>query len=306
MEYIFVVAGLAFLFFGGDWLVEGAVALSVKLGLPAFLISLTVVGFGTSLPELLVSVRAALSGAPGIALGNVVGSNIANILLILGVAALVYPLSPPAGKSTRDLWVMLLSSAGVVALMATGTIGFAPGLVMVVALVTYLVVAYFQDRHTETGDLDAGAIGASGLKIGVLLIGGLALLAAGAEMLVRGATVIASDLGISNAVIGLTVVAVGTSLPELATSVTAALKRQSDIAIGNVIGSNIFNILGILGITAMIAEVPVADRFIAIDGWALLAATAALFLPLLFGRGISRLGGAALVVAYAGYMVTMA
>ena len=142
--------------------------------------------------------------------------------------------------------------------------------------------------------------------IGVQLVAGLGILAGGADLLVRGATVVATDLGVSNAVIGLTVVAVGTSLPELATSITAALKRQSDIAIGNVIGSNIFNILGILGITALIAPIPVAERFVSIDGWVMLGVTAILFAILFLGHGINRITGALFLVGYAGYMVTMA
>lgn len=306
MEYLFVAAGLACLFFGGDWLVKGAVGLSAKLGLPAFLISLTVVGFGTSMPELLVSVRAALADAPGIAIGNVVGSNIANILLILGLASAIAPMAATKGNSKRDLIVMLCASIALVVIMFTGFVSFAFGLILFIALIAYLTLAYFQDREIGAGDIEESVMNTSPLMIGVLIASGLALLAGGADLLVQGATVLATDFGVSNAVVGLTVVAVGTSLPELATSITAALKRQSDIAIGNVIGSNIFNILGILGITAMISPIPVGERFIEIDGWVMLGVTAVFFVNLIAGKGVSRILGLSFLIAYAGYMVTMA
>ncbi len=301
-----VVAGLVGLFFGGDWLVRGAVALSARLGLPAFLISLTVVGFGTSMPELLVSVRAALADAPGIAIGNVVGSNIANILLIVGVAALIAPIRPATIKPRRDLLVMLASTAVLAAMLQTGVINLPLGAVMICGLLAYLTMAYFQDRSISGSDVGPAISLESHGKIAFLIIGGLALLALGADFLVRGATIVATDFGVSNAVIGLTVVAVGTSLPELATSITAALKKQSDIAIGNVIGSNIFNILGILGITAVIAQIPIADRFRDIDGWIMLATTALLFMSLWLGKTLGRVWGAVFLAAYGAYMVTMA
>lgn len=306
MEYILVVVGLACLFFGGDWLVKGAIALSAKLGLPAFLISLTVVGFGTSMPELLVSIRAALTNAPGIAIGNVVGSNIANILLILGLAAAIAPIRAIKGNSKRDLLVMLLATIALIVIMFTGTITFSFGLIMVVALGAYLTLAYFQDRAMGADNTEESVMSTSPMMIGILITAGLVFLAGGADFLVKGATILATDFGVSEAVIGLTIVAVGTSLPELATSITAAFKRQSDIAIGNVIGSNIFNILGILGITALIAPIPVAERFAQIDGWVMLGVTAFLFIILIAGKAISRILGLLFLVAYAAYMVTMA
>ena len=216
MDYLFVLAGLICLFFGGDWLVKGAIALSAKLGLPAFLISLTVVGFGTSMPELLVSVRAALAEAPGIALGNVIGSNIANILLIIGLSAVIAPIAISSGNSKRDIIVMMAATASLVAMLFSGLISFGLGLLMVGALIVYLVTAYFQDRALGADEIDADVLKISAPKIAALLAFGLALLASGADLLVRGATQIATDLGVSNAVIGLTVVAVGTSLPVFA------------------------------------------------------------------------------------------
>ena len=256
MEYFLVLAGLVGLFFGGDWLVRGAVGLAARLGLSAFLISLTIVGFGTSLPELLVSVRAAMDGAPGLALGNVIGSNIANIGLILGLAALIMPMRAGAGNR-RDILVMLSVTLLLGPVLWQGQIGMLTGALMALALCGYLGLTYYLDGGSDAATPDAPEPAMALWRLGLLLAGGLALLVAGAEMLVRGAVVIAEDFRVSDAVIGLTVVAVGTSLPELATSLTAALKGKADIAIGNVVGSNIFNILGILGVTALVTPVPV-------------------------------------------------
>nr|WP_321456545.1 calcium/sodium antiporter [uncultured Cohaesibacter sp.] len=305
MEYLFVLAGLAFLYFGGEWLVRGAIGVSRKLGLPAFLISLTVVGFGTSMPELLVSLKAAVGDYPGIVLGNVVGSNIANILLIVGLAAVIAPIKVSRDMSGRDAIVMVISAIALVAALAFKTITLLTGGAMLLALFAYLALAYLQDRKEGCSECDQIAVPLSTSRVVILLVIGLAMLVAGADLLVRGATTIASDLGVSNAIIGLTVVAVGTSLPELATSVVAAVHRRSDIAIGNVIGSNIFNILGILGITSLVSPIPVAERFFQIDGWVMLGATLALFGLLLFCRQIGRLAGSGFLLAYAAYVVSM-
>lgn len=302
MDYFLVLAGLIGLFFGGDWLVRGAVGLAAQLGLSAFLISLTIVGFGTSMPELLVSVRAALDGAPGLALGNVIGSNIANIGLIIGVAALIAPMRAGAGNR-RDILVMLGAAVLLGPVLWQGQIGALTGGLMVLALCSYLGLTYVLDR----GDAppDAPAPSTELWKLGLWLAAGLGLLVAGAEMLVRGAVAIATEFGVSDAVIGLTVVAVGTSLPELATSITAALRGKADIAIGNVVGSNIFNILGILGVTALVAPVPVAARFTSVDLWVLLGASAGLVVLLLAHGGVGRRAGAVLLAGYAGYTLAV-
>ena len=306
MDYLFVLAGLVFLYFGGEWLVRGAIGVSRQLGLPAFLISLTVVGFGTSMPELLVSLKAAVGGYPGIVLGNVVGSNIANILLIIGLAAVIAPIRVSREMSQRDAIVMVLSVIALVGALAFQTITLLFGGAMLLALFAYLTLAYMQDRKEGCRESDQIALPLSTPRVIALLVIGIAMLVAGADLLVRGATTIASDLGVSNAIIGLTIVAVGTSLPELATSVVAALHRRSDIAIGNVIGSNIFNILGILGITSLVCPVPVAERFAQIDGWVMLGATLLLFGLLLLCRHIGRLAGTGFLLAYAAYIFSMA
>nr|WP_321463270.1 calcium/sodium antiporter [uncultured Cohaesibacter sp.] len=306
MEYLFLLAGLVFLFFGGEWLVKGAIGVSRKLGLPAFLISLTVVGFGTSMPELLVSLKAAIGDLPGIALGNVVGSNIANILLIVGLSAVISPMYVTRDISRRDTVVMLVTTAILAIALAFQAIPAWFGGLMLLALFGYLTVSYIQGRKSGCCELDMMTDCLATWKILGFLILGLATLVAGAELLVRGATAVATDLGVSNAVIGLTIVAVGTSLPELATSVVAAMHRRSDIAIGNIVGSNIFNILGILGLTSIVSPIPVADRFAQIDGWVMLGATLALAILLLFFRHIGRPLGAMFLVAYAVYVISMA
>ena len=307
MDYFLVLAGLVGLFFGGDWLVKGAVGLAARLGLSAFLISLTIVGFGTSLPELLVSVRAALDGAPGLALGNVIGSNIANIGLILGLAALIMPMRAGAGN-TRDVLVMLGAAVLLGPVLWLGQISALAGGLMALGLCGYLGLTYYLDKGEaapEAPELAEAGLDTGLWKLGLLLTGGLLLLVVGAELLVRGAVAIAEDFRVSDAVIGLTVVAVGTSLPELATSLTAALKGKADIAVGNVVGSNIFNILGILGITALVAPVPVAARFLSVDLWVLLAASMALTALLLLRGGFGRLSGAVFLTGYASYTLAM-
>ena len=297
MDVLLIVAGLAGLFIGGEALVRGASGLAARLGLPPLLIGLTVVGFGTSTPELLVSVDAALRGAPGIAIGNIVGSNIANILLILGLSALIFPMTV-AGGLRRDLAWMLAAAVALVPLFALGEMGRLAGLALVLGLATYLWMA-FRGAGASEGDAYAPMTVPRALVIVAL---GLAGLMVGARFLVDGAVAVARDLGVSEAFIGLSIVAVGTSLPELATSVIAALRRQSALAVGNIVGSNIFNVLGILGVTALVAPIPVEPRFLTFDLPVMLAVSAALAAILWRGGSIGRMAGAGLLAAYGVYL----
>lgn len=296
-----VLAGLVALFAGGEWLVRGAVALAARLGLPTLLISLTVVGFGTSMPELLVSVRAAFAGQGDIALGNVVGSNTANVLLIIGMAALISPMLHWDRAVKRDAAVMVLVAIAALFLVQFDVIGIGAGLAMVAVLAAYLTYAYFADRDGGAASETLPVATTGPAATAGLLAAGLVLLFVGAESLVRGATAIARDVGISEAVIGLTIVAVGTSLPELATSLVAAIKRNSDIAIGNVVGSNIFNILAILGITAIIAPVEVSSNFAAFDVPVMLGVCLLFGALLWWGRRIGRVTGGLFLAAYVAY-----
>ncbi|MDO5757560.1 MAG: calcium/sodium antiporter [Rhodobacterales bacterium] len=302
MEFIYILAGLIGLFFGGEALVRGSVGLAVRLAISPLLIGLTVVGFGTSTPELLVSLKAALSGAPDIALGNVIGSNIANILLIVGLTALVWPIRVLGQTLRRDVGVMVAAALLLVPMLAMGEIGRAAGVILIAFLAIYLVWAYLAPGDAAPTDPDMPepmAILPAALWITIGLIG----LIVGAQLLVIGAVEIARSFGMSEAFIGLSIVAVGTSLPELATSVVAAFRRQSEIAIGNVVGSNIFNILGILGVTSVISPITVAPRFLTFDLPVTIGASVLLAVLLLTRPRIGRIMGLILLAGYFTYII---
>jgi len=299
-ELFLIAAGLCGLFFGGALLLRGAVTISRNVCISELLIGLTIVGFGTSLPELLVSVKAALGGQPGIAIGNVVGSNIANVILIVALAAFV---RPPAGWSRsvkRDALVMIAASLVLLMLAAFGLVSRLAGGALVVALIAYLLFAYFQERAAPNTVAEP-EIGAPAGKIPIAilsLLGGFVVLFFGAGWLVDGASAIARQSGISEAVIGLTIVAVGTSLPELATSVLAAYRGKTDVALGNIVGSNIFNILGIFGIASLITPIPISDQFLRFDIPVMLTIAVVFGVALMFARNIGRIPAAAMLLAY--------
>jgi cation:H+ antiporter len=280
--------------------VRGSVGIARRLAIPPLLIGLTVVGFGTSTPELLVSVDAALRGVPDIAIGNIVGSNIGNILLIVGLSAMVWPIRVLGGTLLRDTSVMMVAALALLPLFWLGMIGRLSGAVLVAGLIGYLIWAYLKPGTDTVEDDPAPMLPLWQAALWVAV--GLAALMIGARFLVDGAVNIARGYGISEAFIGLTIVAVGTSLPELATSLIAAFRRQSEIAIGNIVGSNIFNVLGILGVTAMITPIPVADRFLSFDLPVMIAASVLLTGLLLLRPSIGRLTGVALLLAYAAYV----
>lgn len=301
MVYVVFGAGLLALFFGGDFLVRGAVGIARRFHVPPLVIGLTIVGFGTSTPELLVSLQAALAGTPAIAIGNVVGSNIANILLILGVSALIAPVGIRFGDLPREFAVMIGATLLLWVLMVGGHLVRAEGALLVAGLGVYLALCLRDKAEPAPEGTHVPPL----WQTAVYALGGLLTLMLGARFLVASATEIARDYGISEAVIGLTIVAIGTSLPELATSVVAAFRRQADIAVGNILGSNIFNILGILGATALVTPVPIEPRFVRLDlGLALAAALALLALSATAGR-IGRRAGGGLLAAYGGYLALM-
>jgi cation:H+ antiporter len=264
-------------------------------------IGLTIVGFGTSAPEMLVSVNAALAGQPAIAIGNVLGSNIANILLILGVSAVIVPLIIPARRLARDLAFMLVATGVIWVMLLDGMVSRIEGGVLLAGLAVFLFMAFSSGSVPQEDD----PLETSVAKAALMTLGGLVLLVIGAHFLVESASTIARTFGISEAVIGLTIVAVGTSLPELATSVIAAYRRQTEIAVGNIVGSNIFNLFGILGVTAMIAPIPAEARFAMIDmPWVAATAVGLSVLAVWLG-GLPRVAGVALLAAYAGYLALM-
>lgn len=303
--------GLVLLLVGGEALVRGSVAIALRLGLSPLVIGLTLVALGTSAPELVSSIQAALLGAPGIAVGNVVGSNLANILLILGLAAVVAPIAVQRSSLRRDGATLVVATASLVVLVLLGTIGRLTGIAFVLVLAAYTWIAYRSERvHPEESNIAlAGAEAAAVTRAAfpwrpvLLVVIGLAALVFGGSLLVEGAVSIARDAGVSEAVIGLTLVAIGTSLPELVTSLVAAFRRQTGIAFGNIVGSSIFNIWGILGVTAIVHPLDVPSEIAGFDIWVLTATTIGLVLFSASGWVLSRREGAFLVLAYCAYLV---
>ncbi|MGI9382122.1 MAG: calcium/sodium antiporter [Methyloligellaceae bacterium] len=308
-----LAAGIALLLLCGDILVRGSVALAVRLGIPSLVIGLTIVAFGTSAPELVVSLRAALSGAPGIAIGNVVGSNIANVLLVLGLPALISATDCNQPFIKRNTLYVVGASLIFIGLCYAGPLSFWHGALLFALMVAFLIESGRRaaQRSVEARSISNETIelidGVSGLPgrvwaVSGFIAAGLIGLPLGAHLTVSAATEIAGEFGISRAAIGLTVVALGTSLPELATTVSAAFRGHCGLAIGNVLGSNLFNILAIMGLTAMVAPVPVPDIMVRVDLWVMLAAALAIT-PFVIGRwNITRTSGLIFVSCYLLYI----
>ena len=317
--WLFLAGGLILLVLGGEFLVRGAVRVASRLGVSPLVIGLTLVGFGTSTPELVTSVQAALRGSPGIAYGNIVGSNVANLLLILGTSALITPMLVASGALKRDGAMMVAVTVVFIVFGLAMPLGRIVGLVFLVGLASYIFVAFRQER---SGAADHGAVydkaeaarevdpafspaPAAGGSVAVPLLiaaGGLGLVVLGGYLLVNGAVGLARAFGISETVIGLTIVAVGTSMPELVTSVMAAIRKEAEVAFGNIIGSNIYNILGIGGATALIAPTAVPSEILGFDNWVMLTATLLVVVLAYTGRIISRREGAVLLAGYVLYV----
>ena len=312
---LLVAGGLVLLAVGGELLVRGAVGMAARLGISPLLAGLTIVGFGTSTPELATSVQAAMAGSPGIAIGNVVGSNIANILFILGLSAVILPLSVNPASFKRDSIALGGSAVLATGAVLLGVIGLLPGVVLLAALTGYVWWAY----KSESASHDAEAVrheheaedrpvppDTGPLVLGGMILAGLAAAIFGAGWLVDGAIVLASAAGVSQSVIGLTVVAVGTSLPELIACIVAVLRKHEDVALGNVVGSNIYNLCGILGLTALISPIAVPAEIAAFDIWVMLGVTALLIVQLRSGWRLSRIEGVVLVALYVAYTAFLA
>lgn len=311
-----ILAGLLALAGGGEALVRGATRLARLAGVTPAVIGLTVVAMGTSLPELVVSAMSAIRGTPDIAVGNVVGSNIFNVTLILGLTALVLPL-PVHGSAVRLEWPFMFGVSILVVLLAgDGELSRLEGAALVTLLVTftwYMVrLARLEVRGQEALDFEAEAEQRSGRQLGRRMtvpasytLAGVLLLVLGGRLLVDGSVALARLAGLSERIIGLTIVAAGTSAPEVATSIAAALRRHTDVAVANIIGSNIFNLLAILGLTSLLLPIPVAREFLRVDMvWML--GTSLLLLPvMLTGRRVRRRDGALLLAAYGLYMAVL-
>lgn len=323
MMYLFVLGGLVLLFIGGEALVRGSVSVARKLNISELVIGLTLVGFGTSVPELVTCIQAVGNGSVGIAVGNVVGSNVANIFLVLAVAAIITPIMVQPSALARDGTIMIAVTLLLCGLLWFDQFGRIAGISLVALLVSYLVFSLIADQrrqdataelHKAEGELvEAGY----GLVVGLLIAAaGLVAVVVGANLLVTGASTLARSFGISETVIGLSIVAVGTSLPELATSVVAAFRKRADVALGNIIGSNIFNILGIVGVTALVQPFSIrgdegavamagsqpVSIISSMDVGALILSAGLLILFAMTGRQIARWEGCVLLLGYVLYM----
>lgn len=301
-----LLLGLALLFGGGEALVKGSVSVATRLGVSPLLVGLILVGFGTSTPELVACLDAALVGATDIAIGTVVGSNIANVLLIIGLSAVILPLITPKAAFRRDGTFLIVASLLLVAAVLAGTIARWTGLVFLALLISYMIVSFLTGRAGQTtSHVETPQTGPHPMSLNMasgLALGGIIGVVIGAEMLVSSAIVLAKKLEVSEALIGLTLVAVGTSLPELATCVIAALRRHGDIALGNIVGSNIFNSLGIAGATALVVPIEVPTEIARLDIWIMLAAALLLVAFVRSDWKISRQEGIIFLVIYAAYL----
>ena len=301
--------GLVALYFGAEALVKGGAGLALRLGLTPLVIGLTVIAFGTSSPEMVVSLQASLSGNGAIAIGNIIGSNICNIALILGLCSLISPLKADAQVIRREVPIMIGASVVALLILADGHVARWEGAILVAGLVLYTTLTVRQARAETAAaandefsqELGQGRPAGLGLSIAGV-IGGLGILVLGSHFFVRGAVTLAESWGMSQMAIGLTIVAIGTSLPELATSLLASLKRQGDVAIGNVVGSNLFNILGILGGAALVHPITAPDLAWADLGVMMLVSLALLPVVRTGGR-INRWEGAGLLIVYIGYTI---
>jgi cation:H+ antiporter len=306
LDLLALAAGLVLLYFGAEWLVRGAASLALRFGLTPLVVGLTVVAFGTSAPELVVSVGSALEGRGGLAIGNVVGSNIVNVALILGLSVLIRPALVKTQLLRLDVPLMIGASVLLFVLLLDGMLNRVEGVFLFAGLVAYTGFNIWQSRREQTArQTDLAEVlptpsGSVGRDVGWVVVG-LVVLVVGAQLLVSGAVSIAEAAGLSEAVIGLTIVAIGTSLPELATSIVAALRGEGDIAVGNVVGSNVFNLLGILGLSSMLA--PLERGGIGLFDLGTMLFLALLLVPLMrSGFQLSRWEGSLLMACYAVYL----
>ncbi|NNE89155.1 MAG: calcium/sodium antiporter [Silicimonas sp.] len=307
MVWLTAALGLVILLFAGDFLVRGAVNSALRLGVPALIVSLTVVAFGTSAPELLISIDAVLNDAPGLALGNVVGSNTANILLVLGVPAIISRLHTSTFDTRKSYVTMLAATLVFIAACFLGPLTWVHGIIFLVLLAFILGdqarSALAHRRSAKEEDVEGADPSMRWRKISLYLALGLIGLPLGADLLVKSSLEIAQRFGVSDSVIGLTLVAIGTSLPELATTVMAAIRKQADVALGNVIGSNMFNLLAIIGVATLFGDIPVQADFLRFDLWIMLGASV-IIAPFVFSKklDLTRRWGFLLSALYISYI----
>lgn len=304
MEIFFLLlSGLILLFLGGELLVRGSSSLAISVGLTPLVVGLTVVAFGTSSPELVVSIQAALKGNSAISIGNVVGSNIANIALILGLSAVIRPVTVQSDAVIREIPIMIFISIIFSVLVFYRHIAFLTGLLFVLLLILYIIFSIYNSKKSNKNEIgDPVKVKYSVFVSIIFVILGLIGLIYGSDFFIDGSVQLAKILGASEFLIGLTIVAVGTSLPELVTSIVASIKKESDILVGNIVGSNIFNILAIIGIAAMITSINLSQVNI-IDLIVMLFFSAIIFPMSLFNKLISRREGVFLLIGYTAYII---
>lgn len=307
LDFLKLFGGFVYLLMGGELLVRGALGLSKESNIPPVVVGMTVVAMGTSAPELMVSTFSALSGYPGIAIGNVIGSNIANILLVLGVPVLIYPISCGQEGLSRQTSLMVAVSLMFIVMCVFEPITFLEGIFLLIVLFGFLIAATRGTSVIPMDDPEEEMDRGLGLPtypstITLFILLGVITLPLGADLVVEGGVGLASTWGVSEAVIGLSLIALGTSLPELSTTVIAALHKSSDVAIGNVIGSNLFNILAILGITSLLTDIPVDPQFLRFDVWVMFACAVVLWIFVLFKGTITRVWGGVFLAAYFSYL----
>ncbi len=297
-----IILGLVMLVGGAEFLVKGAVAIASKLKIPTLVIGLTIVALGTSVPEFVVSLKSALNGNAGISVGNVIGSNIANVLLVLGASAVIFPVTCSGKAFYRDFSFLFMVTLVFAFFIVNGKLVSWNGWVMLTMLVLFVLYNYNNAKDDPMEDDIPDQLANKGwVSILVAAMGGMFAIVYGTDFLVYGAVKIATELGVSEEIIGLTIVAIGTSFPELATSCVAAFRHQNGIALGNVLGSNIWNIVFIMGATSVITDVKVADQFILYDLWVMLFSSFMLLPIMMFKNKITRLEGAVMLCGYIVY-----
>ena len=300
IQILLLALGFTMLIKGADWFVDGASGIATKFGIPQLVIGLTIVAMGTSAPEAAVSISAAIGGSADITIGNIVGSNILNIFIILGISAVITTLAVASSTIKYETPFMILVTILLLVLGLDGTIGLIDGIILIIAFIAYLTYLFIMAKKNKEEQPEAKQMAI--WKAILLTIIGLALIILGSNVTVDAATAIATAFGVSERFIGLTIVALGTSLPELFTSVSAARKHNADIAIGNIVGSNIFNILFVVGISSVIVPVPFASNFI-FDTIVAIIAAALLLVCCLKTKSLKRWAGILMLICYAAYFV---
>ena len=309
MDVIFFIVGTAILLTSGDFLVRAAISISIKLKISPMVVGLTVIAFGTSAPELLVGIQATWNGYGGLAIGNIIGSNIANVFLILGVPALILTIDNSDKELVKNYYFMLAAVSLFVLFLLFGEIGFWQGVLLIVFLILFLVQAIFYKTGSKESlgyeAIDTEKESLDKWRLIIFLVVGFIGLPLGAKILITSATNFAENFGVSEEVIGLTVVAVGTSLPELATAIAAAYRREANLLLGNVIGSNIFNILGIAGIASLIHPLQLTDKIELSSVGTLIVSSIVLAPIIIWYKSITRIIGIIFLLMYAGYMLML-